>query len=99
MRRLAEVCVRRRRAVVLAWLVLLVVCTLAGRSAGSAYTNSLALPGAGSTQATELLQSVAPAVSGDIEQVVMESTAGAVSAPAVRPGSRRCWAGWRGCRT
>ncbi|MGO9973901.1 MAG: MMPL family transporter [Solirubrobacteraceae bacterium] len=84
MRRFARLCVRRRRVVVLVWVAMLAICTLLGQSAGSHYTNSLALSGTGSTQATNLLSSVAPRVSGDVEQVVFQSDRAPVTAAGVR---------------
>ena len=52
---LARWCFRHRAWVLASWLVLLVILGVAGRAAGSAYSDSLTLPGTGSTAALNLL--------------------------------------------
>ena len=84
MRSLATWCVRHRRLVVLFWVALLVVVTLLSRAAGSNYSNSFTLPKTQSTDAIQLLQAASPKVSGDTEQVVFQTSHGAlVTDPAV----------------
>ena len=76
---------RQRRLVVLAWLGLLVLASVGARIAGTAYSNSMALPGTDSNRATQLLEAFSPRVSGDTEQLVFSSADGAlVTHPAIR---------------
>ena len=70
MRTLAGWCVRRRRVVILIWFLVLAGATLIGSGVGSAYSNSFNFPHTQSFDAINLLKSVAPAHSGDTEQVV-----------------------------
>jgi len=71
---LASWCARHRRVVVVIWLLVLLVSTGVARAVGSAYTNNFSLPDTQSTRALSLLQSSAPAQSGDREQVVFHTT-------------------------
>ena len=85
MRTLATWCVRHRRVVVLAWLLVLLAATGLARSVGSAYTNNFSLPNTESTRALDLLQAASPAAAGDREQVVFHTTNGVrVTDPSVR---------------
>ena len=82
---LAHWCVRHRRAVLVIWILILVSATGLARGVGSAYTNNFSLPNTQSTQALSLLQSAAPAQSGDREQVVFHTSDGAsVTDPAIQ---------------
>jgi RND superfamily putative drug exporter len=84
MKALASWCVRHRRLVLLFWIIVLVLMSLAGKSVGSNYSNNFSLPDTPSTRALNLLQSAAPAQSGDREQIVIHTTAGqGVNDPAV----------------
>jgi RND superfamily putative drug exporter len=84
MRSLATWCVRHRRLVVLFWVGVLVGVTVLSRAAGTDYSNSFTLPKTESTEAIQLLEAVTPKVSGDIEQVVFETSHGAhVTDPAI----------------
>jgi RND superfamily putative drug exporter len=76
LRSLARWCVRRRRLVVLFWVVGVIVVTVLSRVAGSAYSNSFSLPKTQSTEAIQLLQAVSPKVSGDVEQIVFGTSHG-----------------------
>ena len=51
---LARWCFQRRAWVLVAWLALLVILGVTGRAAGSAYSDTLTLPGTGSTAALHL---------------------------------------------
>jgi RND superfamily putative drug exporter len=73
---LATWCVRHRRTVLVIWILVLLGATGLARGVGSAYTNNFSLPNTESTKALSLLQSSAPAQSGDREQVVFHSTNG-----------------------
>src|SRR5579872_3264363 len=75
MRPLARWCVRHRRAVVLSWLAILAVVTGVAHASGTRYSNNFDLPKTQSTDAIHLLQSVLPQASGDVERVVIATTA------------------------
>ena len=70
MRTLAGWCVRHRRLVVLFWLIALVLSSFVAKSVGSAFSDNFNFPHTQSFDAINLLKSVAPAQSGDTEQVV-----------------------------
>ena len=75
---------RHRRLVTLAWVIVLIVISLGGRLAGSAFKDNL--NGGTSTpsqQAGSFLQHNFPGQAGDVAQVVFQ-TAGAVTAPRAR---------------
>jgi RND superfamily putative drug exporter len=85
MRALASWCVRKRRIVVLLWILALVGATFASRVIGSNYSDSFSLPNTPSTQAIHLLQAALPGQSGDTEQIVFETSGGKlVTDPAVQ---------------
>jgi putative drug exporter of the RND superfamily len=81
---MARWCFRRRAWVLIGWLALLAVLGVAGRAAGSAYSDALTLPGTGSTTALSLLEQAFPGHAGDQETIVWRVTSGDVDAPAVR---------------
>jgi putative drug exporter of the RND superfamily len=84
MKVLASWCVRHRLIVLLLWLAALVGTSVLSQSVGTAYSNSFSLPNTESTQALSLLQSAAPSVAGDREQIVFHTTNGAkITDPAV----------------
>jgi len=70
MRTLAGWCVRHRRIVVLLWLVVLSGSILMVQQVGTNYSNNFQFPHTQSFDAINLLKSVAPAHSGDTEEVV-----------------------------
>jgi RND superfamily putative drug exporter len=72
---------RHRRAVVLGWLLLLVVVSLAGQGAGSAFKNDFNGGNTQSQQAQAFLDSQFPAQAGDSAQVVFK-TSGLITAAA-----------------
>jgi len=76
MRTLAGWCVRRRRIVLLLWAAALVVSLFAVKSVGTSYSNNFNFPNTQSFEALNLLKSVAPAHSGDTEQVVFGTSGG-----------------------
>ncbi len=84
MRKLARWCFTHRRLVLVAWLVIAVGGTVISSSVGSNFNASFTLRGAESTNATALLQRNAPAASGSSNQVVIETSTGKVTDPAVR---------------
>jgi len=81
---LARWCFRRRAWVLVAWLAVLVILGVTGRAAGSAYSNTLTLPGTGSTSALTLLEKAFPGHAGDQDSIVWQASSGSVRAPAVR---------------
>jgi putative drug exporter of the RND superfamily len=81
---MARWCFRRRAWVLIGWLALLAVLGVAGRAAGSAYSDALTLPGTGSTTALTLLEQAFPGHAGDQETIVWRAGTGTVQAPAVR---------------
>jgi putative drug exporter of the RND superfamily len=81
---MARWCFRRRAWVLIGWLTLLAVLGVAGRAAGSAYSDALTLPGTGSTTALTLLEQAFPGHAGDQETIVWRAGTGTVQAPAVR---------------
>ena len=81
---MARWCFRRRAWVLVAWLALLVILGVSGRAAGSAYSNTLTLPGTGSTAALTLLEKAFPGHAGDQDSIVWRVSTGTVEAPAVR---------------
>ena len=80
---LARWCFQRRAWVLAGWLVLLVILGMTGRAAGSAYSDTLTLPGTGSTAALHLEEQAFPGHAGDQDTIVWRASGG-VRAPAVR---------------
>ena len=77
MTRLARWCFTRRRTVLAAWLLLLVVALGAARVAGGTFNSSLSLPGTDSQAAVSLLTQHYPAAAGETDQVIIQATSGA----------------------
>ncbi|HEV3069165.1 MAG TPA: hypothetical protein VGY50_15025, partial [Streptosporangiaceae bacterium] len=80
---LARWCFQRRAWVLVGWLALLVILGAGGRAAGSAYSDTLTLPGTGSTAALHLEEQAFPGHAGDQDTIVWRA-GGGVRAPAVR---------------
>ncbi len=74
---------RRRRAVLIGWLVALVGVVAVSQSAGTDYRNSASLQGTDSQRAAYLLERDFPAKSGDSDQVVFRARNGRMTDPAV----------------
>ena len=81
---LARWCFQRRAWVLAGWLALLVILGVTGRAAGSAYSDTLTLPGTGSTAALHLEEQAFPGHAGDQDTIVWRASGGGVRAPAVR---------------
>ena len=81
---MARWCFQRRRWVLAGWLMLLVIVTVGGRAAGSAYSDALTLPGTGSTTALSLLEKAFPGHAGDQDTIVWRASEGSVRTSAVR---------------
>ncbi len=84
MLKLARWCVRHRRYVVAAWLVIAIGTTVLASAAGRNYSTNFQLPGTEAQRASDLLVSKFPAQSGDIDQVVWHTSSGTIDSPAVR---------------
>jgi putative drug exporter of the RND superfamily len=72
-----------RRLVIVGWVALLVVAMAASQAAGTRYVNNLSLPGTDSQRATNLLNRQFRAQAGDVDQLVLHSTRGQISDPAL----------------
>ena len=71
---LSRWCFRRRRIVLAAWLIALVVAGGAAGVAKSAYSNKFSLPNTPSEQALTILQHHFRQASGDVDQIVVHTT-------------------------
>src|SRR6202050_4395008 len=80
---IARWCVQRRIWVLVGWLALLAVLGVTGRAAGSTYSDTLTLPGTGSTTALHLEEQAFPGHAGDQDTIVWRGSGG-VRAPAGR---------------
>ncbi len=78
--RLGSVGFRHRRAVVVGWLLVLALLTLAGRMAGSQFTTDLTGGNTQAQRAATFLRQHFPAQSGDVAQVVFQTRASLYSA-------------------
>jgi putative drug exporter of the RND superfamily len=76
---LARFCVRRRWFVLIAWFVLIILINTLAHAEGSAYSNAFSLPGTNSTHAESLLAKGFVGQSGDVDQIVFQSTGGSIS--------------------
>src|SRR5882757_9070489 len=74
LRALARFCYRRRRLIVVFWLVALVGVNVLSASMGTNFTTNFSAPNTESTRATNLLSANFKAQSGDGVQVVMKGT-------------------------
>ena len=84
MRTLAGWCVRHRRIVLLLWAAVLIISIAAVSAFHADYSNNFTFPHTESSDAINLLKSVAPGHSGDTEEVVFGTHGGtALSDPAV----------------
>ncbi len=82
---LARWCVSHRRRVVLAWVLVAAVVSVAAQAVGRDYANNFSLPGTEAQRALDLLQKRFPSQSGDLDQIVWRAPAGSsVDSPAVR---------------
>ncbi|MGA2519608.1 MAG: MMPL family transporter [Acidimicrobiales bacterium] len=80
---LTRFCFRRRRLVLLTWLVALVVVAGIAHSVGSTYSNNFSFPSTDSSQALSIVQANFPSQSGDSDQIVVEAKNGTLQSPAV----------------
>ena len=84
MRRLARASFRRRRWVLGAWVLLLLVVGGAVGTVGSGYNDQFSLPDTESSRALGLLKQVSPAAAGDQLTAVVHVGGGSVTDPAAR---------------
>jgi len=82
--KLARVCLRHRRAVLLVWVVVLAGASVASVQQGARYVNNLTLPGKQSQQARDLLEAKFPAQSGDTDTIVLRAKRGRIADANVR---------------
>jgi putative drug exporter of the RND superfamily len=73
-----------RRTVVVAWIVAVVGIFAVSGSVGKKTASSFTLPGTGSQQAVDLLQSKFPAQAGDADQIVFQARTGTLTNAADR---------------
>jgi RND superfamily putative drug exporter len=73
-----------RRTVVIAWIVAAIGVFAIGNSVGKKNASSFTLPGTGSQEAVNLLQSRFPAQAGDADQIVFQARSGKLTGAADR---------------
>jgi RND superfamily putative drug exporter len=73
-----------RRTVVIAWIIAAVGVLALGNAVGKKTASSFTLPGTGSQQAVNLLQSRFPAQAGDADQIVFHAKSGPLTGAADR---------------
>src|SRR3954471_12877620 len=83
LQRLATWCYRRRRSVVVLWIVALVAVSVFGSNVGSTFSQGFSLTDTESARAAQLLESRFPARAGDEGQIVFahDSNGGANAGP------------------
>ncbi len=88
-------CHRRRRLVLVAWIVAFILMVVLGKTAGGEYNRSFSLPGAESQKAIDMLKTRFPAKAGDTFDVVYRAPAG-VANPAVKTDMEKLFARLKG---
>ncbi|GAC1316725.1 MAG: MMPL family transporter [Acidimicrobiales bacterium] len=97
LQRLALVCYRRRRVVLLGWIAVLVGVLVLSNVAGGKNVTNFSLPGTESQKAFDLLKAKFPARSGDTGQIVFSTSApGGVHNPEVQRRMEAAFAAVRG---
>ena len=89
MESLARWSTTHRERVVAAWVVLLVVSLGAASHLKNHFDNNLTLPNTGAQRASDLLRSHFPAVAGDADQIVFQTSSGKLTDPANRAHVQR----------
>lgn len=77
--RLGRACTRHRRVVVAVWLVSVVALVVLGKVGGGTFVDRIAIPGAESKKATDLLSATFPAQAGGSAQVVFHVADGTLT--------------------
>jgi putative drug exporter of the RND superfamily len=73
-----------RRTIVIAWIVAAIGVFAVGNAVGKKTASTFTLPGTGSQQAVNLLQSKFPSQAGDSDQIVFQAKTGKLTDPADR---------------
>jgi RND superfamily putative drug exporter len=81
---LARWCVAHRRRVIVGWIAVAILVTVASRAVGPNYATVYSLPGTQSQLAHDLLTKDFKAQSGDADSIVFHVSRGTVDSPAVR---------------
>ncbi len=76
MRRLATWCVSHRRIVVSAWLAAFILTIAISGAIGPSYSTNFSLKGTESTRAFALLARTEKSISGDVDQIVIQTSGG-----------------------
>jgi RND superfamily putative drug exporter len=83
--RLARWCFEHRRRVLAGWLVAIVLFLGLSQAVGSSFNSNFSLPNTDSQNAVSLLTENFPSVSGEDDQIVIQTTGGVtVESPAVQ---------------
>jgi RND superfamily putative drug exporter len=81
MRKLARLAITHRRSVMVIWVLLAAGLFMLSTSVGSKSATNFSLPGTGSQQALNLLESHFPSQAGDADQIVFQARSGTLSDP------------------
>ena len=81
---LARWCIAHRRRVVLAWVAVAILTSVAANIVGPNYVTVFSLPGTESQHAVDLLKREFPTQSGDVDTIVARSSRGTIDSPAIR---------------
>jgi RND superfamily putative drug exporter len=77
-------CIRHRRQVFAAWLVIAIATTVLASAAGRNYATNFSLPGTESQKARDLLTHEFPAQSGDVDTIVFRVSNGTIDEPHIQ---------------
>ena len=77
-------CIAHRRLVVVAWVAVALITTVAAGSAGRRWATNFGLPGTESQRAFDMLHREFRAQSGDVDTIVFHVSRGTIDSPAVR---------------
>ena len=84
MKDLAHWCVVHRRRVIVGWVAVAILATVAAHSVGPNYVSVFGLPGTQSQRASDLLKQEFKAQSGDVDTIVFHVSRGTVNSSTVR---------------
>ena len=84
MLRLTRWCIAHRRVVLIGWVAIAILVSVAAQAAGRSYANNFTLPGTESQRALDLLAREFPPQSGDVDTFVFHVAHGTIDSPAVR---------------
>jgi RND superfamily putative drug exporter len=80
---LARWCFRRRKLVLLTWVVALLLVAGIAKHVGSTYSTSFSFPSTDSGTASNIVQANFPSQAGDSDQIVMQAKTGTLATPQV----------------